>query len=121
MKTLTKKQSNTEKTLSGIQQKRQELKHLSTPLLELLKRGDIQTVNQGLLSIYHQQGRNDLKTLHQWNKLGYRIKKGEHALLLWGKPKKGKVEIKEENAEPEMFDFFPICFVFAINQVEERA
>lgn len=119
MKTAVKKQIS-EKQLSVIREKRNKLKELSVPFKGMVKDGEITTINQGLTSLYASQGHSDLKTLKQWNEAGKRVKKGEHALLLWGKPKERKRrEQPEDGQEMDSLDFFPICFVFSLNQVED--
>lgn len=99
-----------------IQEKRQELKALSQPLSILKKQGAIKSINEALKSIYSAQGHDTLKTLREWNNEGKRIKKGEHALLLWGRPKTKQVD---ETADE--FSFYPICFVFSDKQIQEGA
>lgn len=106
------------KTNSKIKEKRQELRALSAPLKELVKIGAIESVNEGLKEIYADKGHTELKTVKQWNKAGKRIKKGEKALLLWGKPKKIDLKKKDEK-ETEEAQYYPICFVFSKNQVHE--
>ena len=98
-----------------IQEKRTILKGLSKPLQILVKEAAIPTVNDGLKAIYAQSGHTELKTLKQWNKEGRSIKKGSHALCLWGVPKK---EAQGEDNDP--MNFYPICFVFSNLQVYEK-
>lgn len=119
METTAKKQIS-ERQLSVIREKRNQLKEISAPFKALVKDGEINTINQGLITLYASQGHSDLKTLRQWNEAGKRVKKGEHALLLWGKPKERKrMEQPEDGKEVDSLDFFPICFVFSVNQVED--
>lgn len=122
MKTNPKKQVS-EKQLSAIRAKREELKALSQPFKMAVKAGLIATINEGLVSMYAEQGHNELKTIQQWNNDGFRVKKGEHALLLWGRPTPKQRKAAEENKDEtkDESDFFPICFVFSENQVERRA
>ena len=107
------------KTKSKIQEKRQELKALSAPLKELLKEGVISSINEGLKIIYADDGHTELKTLKEWNEKGKRIKKGEKALLLWGKPK--RIDIKSDGEKEDETQYYPLCFVFSENQVYETA
>lgn len=110
-----------EKQLTAIREKREELKAISKPFKKLVEIGEIESINEGLTSMYAEQGHTELKTLKQWNKAGKRVKKGEHALLLWGRPKaiQKKDEKPETQTESEEVDFYPICFVFSSLQVEE--
>lgn len=83
--------------------------------------GQIERINDGLKAIYAQSGHEVLKTMKQWNKEGKRIRKGEHALCLWGQPKQHTpTENDEENQEQDALNFFPICYVFSNLQVYEK-
>lgn len=108
---------------STIQEKREILKQLSKPLQVLAKSEAIENVNEGLKGIYRQEGHITLKTLRQWNKEGKRVRKGERALCLWGKPKLR--EQKADNSTTEQgkdeknpLNFFPVCYVFSNQQVQ---
>lgn len=113
------------KTNSKIQEKRNELKSLSKLAKILVKEGAADSVNSALKMMYFIDGHEELNTLQQWNKLGYSVKKGEKALLLWGSPmdkgKKGDEahEMKAETSDEidDDLNFFPICFVFSNKQV----
>ena len=109
-------------TKRTIQQKRAFLIERSKGLEQAKKVGRIQTVNQGLKEAYAQEGHVELKTLKQWNAEGKRVKKGESALMLWGKPQKinlsDQPNQKEQNEEAKEWDFYPICFVFSNLQVQ---
>ena len=62
------------------------------------------------------------KPLKQWNKEGRSIKKGSHALCLWGAPKKVETtQVEEAQGEDnDPMNFYPICFVFSNLQVYEK-
>lgn len=109
----------TETQLSAIRQKREKLKADSAALQELVKQGHLESVNEGLIGIYHVQGHTELKTLTEWNKAGYWVNKGEKALLLWGSKRTSVPRAGEENTDP--YDFFPICHVFSNLQVTEKS
>ncbi len=120
------KRKVSENQLTTIRAKREELKALSAPLKELKECGEIESINEGLVSIYANQGHTTLKTLRQWNNEGLRVKKGEKALLLWGRPTASQnKELKEQQEndtqeKTDVLDFYPICFVFSNLQVHER-
>lgn len=99
---------------SNIQAKRIELKEISSALLELKATGSISTINEGLKSIYNEQGHHELKTFDQWERAGMRIKKGAKALYLWGKQKAKTIS---ENGQDKEIKFFPLVAVFSDNQV----
>lgn len=106
------------KTSSKINEKRQLLKGLSKPIQLLVKEGRFNSVNDGLKSIYAEDGHKELKTVRQWNRDGKKVKKGETALLLWGSPRKFEV-MNADTSEVDEMDFYPICFVFSNQQVTE--
>jgi hypothetical protein len=101
---------------------RDKLKMLSAPLRVLLKEGAIDSINAALAELYESQGHHNLKTLYSWNKEGRRVKKGEHALLLWARPKEITIKKAKENGatEDELLNFFPICYVFSEAQTVEK-
>lgn len=109
-----------------IQEKRDILKGLSKPLQILVKSDVLDSVNEGLKAIYSESGHTDLKTLHQWNKEGKSIKKGERALCLWGSPKRLESAEDSHNSttdqtdENDSMNFYPLCFVFSNLQVYEK-
>lgn len=104
------------KTKSKINEKRQLLKGLSTPIKMMVKEGRFNSVNDGLKSIYAEEGHTELKTIQQWNRDGKQVKKGEKALLLWGSPRKFE-KVNTDTDQVDEMDFFPICFVFSNQQV----
>lgn len=114
MKKIDKKQEQ--------KKRREELKKISQPIKKLVKKGELENINQGLKNIYAQQGHTILKPLKQWNKEGKRVKKGEKALLLWGSPTRIKKEQKEKDhtEENDKLDFYPLCFVFSNLQLQEE-
>lgn len=102
------------KTNAEKQQKREYLKNISAPLLELKDMGSIKTVNEGLKSIYSEQGYKNLKTYDQWKNEGYRVKQGETAVYLWGRQKSRNIT---ENGEQREIKFFPMVAMFSETQV----
>ncbi|MBA3647286.1 MAG: hypothetical protein H0W62_01855 [Chitinophagales bacterium] len=96
-----------------IQEKRQRLKQLSSGLSILKKEGAIDTINEGLVSIYQEQGHDELQSFAAWKRDGYSVRRGEHALLLWSRPVR-----KQQDETGDEYSFFPIAFVFSNLQVE---
>jgi len=96
--------------------KREELKSLSAPFKLLLKEGAIGSINEGLANYYAEQGHTTLNSYRRWKELGFQVKKGSKALLMWGEPvdKKNKEQQQEEDKDP----FFPLAYVFSNLQVE---
>ena len=60
--------------------------------------------NQLLREAYRVKEGAKLHTFEGWKKVGAQVKKGEKALLFWGKPRKGE-------------KWCPVVFMFAANQV----
>ena len=98
--------------------KRAELKSISQGFKILIKEGAIGSINEGLANYYREQGHIDLKSFKQWKENGFQVKKGSKALLLWGQPKSIN---KNNEAEEEDEQFFPLAFVFSNLQVEPSA
>jgi hypothetical protein len=125
--TSRKSRKLTDKQLEAIRAKREYLKGLSAPLKELIDLGEIESINEGLKQIYSAQGHKNLKSIRQWNEEGFQVKKGEKALLLWGKPiERKKDDLNNQNQEEttaeenSIFNLFPLCYVFSASQVQER-
>jgi hypothetical protein len=93
--------------------RREELKQLSAGLLILKKEGIIDSVNDGLVAMYEEQGHTQLHSFWGWKKEGFSVKKGSKALVLWGRPVK-----KEQDDSEDGFKFFPVCYVFSEHMVE---
>lgn len=105
---------------SKMRERRNELKELSAPLKELVAEGVHPTINDALITEVYKVRGQELKTLRQWNKDGYRVKKGEKALMLWSKPvEKLKdpeaTEAPEDENEPKLFG---IALMFTEKQVQ---
>lgn len=118
--------------VSDIYEKRNRLKELSKSLIAARDAGQYMgneddTVN-GLLRFYYAcKGYKNLKTFHEWKRAGYSIRKGEKALLVWGRPlssKEKEVEVEQDKQaiekEQTNGNYFPICYLFAECQVEKR-
>ena len=76
--------------------RRQALRDLSNELKSIAElNGQEANVNELLRDFYAGTGHTELKTFDQWKEDGYFIRKGEKALLLWGKPKASKNAIQE--------------------------
>ena len=78
--------------------------------------GQAETVNQALIDIYSGGRQITFNTLRQWNELGKKIKKGSKAFAVWARPKKIQ---KPEPDNAEEMQYFPICYLFSEEQVED--
>lgn len=72
-------------------------------------------VNKILVMWYEAEGHKELKTLWQWRKAGFKVRKGSSAFLVWGKRKKATKEVEGEETS---FKFFPLAYLFSRAQVE---
>lgn len=105
--------------------RRAALRDLSQSLKQLAAAtGDERNVNELLRDYYAAGGHDTLKTFDEWKKAGYYVRKGEKALLFWGRPKNTKkadeANTPEEATDEEKADFFPLCYLFSSNQVAPR-
>lgn len=109
-----------------ISEKRTFLRQLTNMLITSAKLGGIEKKpNELLKEHYKRDGHTVLKSFAEWKEAGFSVKKGEKALLLWGKPKGGKIVEENENAQGDNRDleemtklFFPLCYVFSNKQVQ---
>lgn len=99
--------------------KRELLKKLSAAAAELVEEGKAETINAALILLYKEQGHAEIHSFRKWLDLGFVVKKGEKALLLWGEPKKAmKQEKQPTDSDKDEFKFFPLAYVFSNKQVE---
>lgn len=105
----------------ALKEKRKELISISKAVRPLVEEGEFDTVNEAIVeSVYKEKDSKikELNTLRQWNKKGYRVMKGEKALLVWGQPRKAE-QVPDGSDEPEEYKFWPVCFLFANTQVNK--
>ena len=106
--------------------RRKALKDLCNTLQAAAKAAGMEeTPNELLREFYAQAGHKELKTFNEWKKEGYYIRKGEKAILLWGKPKPSRLskEIAKMEGKPEEEaenDFYPLAYLYSNKQVETR-
>jgi len=101
-------------------ERRQALRELSKIAKMRMKADcDGMTVNEILVSeFYTDETNHDFKTLHQWSREGFKVKKGSTSFLVWGRPKAKQSE--EPKTEEEEDEFYPLCYLFSNAQVEKR-
>jgi hypothetical protein len=112
--------------LSRYKENREMLKALSQQVKPLVKSGQYDFINEALIDcIYKQEGHEEFNTLPQWNKKGYRVKRGSRAFVVWGSPKEVSKEQQAEqgreapeNEEDDKENFWPLCYLFSNLQVE---
>lgn len=118
-KPLTEKQANARAS-------RQALRALCNTLQAAAKAAGLEeTPNELLRKYYAQAGHAVLRTFQEWKQAGYNIRKGEKALLLWGRPKPSRLakEAAKQAGKPEEeaeSDFYPLAYLFSNQQVAPR-
>lgn len=115
---ITEQKPLTDKQIS-IRERRQALRDLSNELKSLAQiNGKEAHVNELLREFYAGSGHTELKTFEQWKEQGFSVRKGEKALLLWGKPQTKQNEEKtEDGSEENATEFYPLAFLFSMQQV----
>ncbi|MCW3127199.1 MAG: hypothetical protein JWO03_2857 [Bacteroidetes bacterium] len=106
----------------SINPRRDELKAICATLPQ---QEEGQTVNELLVLMYAEKGYTDLKSLRTWNSEGRVVKKGEKALLLWGRPNQQRQPADGSAAaapapEDDEMKFFPLAYVFDITQTNPK-
>jgi bisphosphoglycerate-dependent phosphoglycerate mutase len=130
---LKQKQKNT--TPRPIELARDTLKTLSEEVKDLVEDGTFPTINEAIMETLYKQGNHKtFNTYMGWQKRGKKVKKGEKAFLLWGRPKdqhgnpvtedeqtqnKQEEETTEQDPTEETYKFFPIVYLFSNEQVED--
>jgi len=120
----------------AIQEKREFLKALSNQAAEIKEellhaaKNDAEIheinemkVNDIIVNFIHKKGEHqEFKTFKGWLKDGKAVKKGEHAFLVWGRPKavQEQEQGKKTEGETDEDKFFPVSFIFSNAQVAER-
>lgn len=105
-----------------IQEKRESLKKLSIIAKEMVEKGIVATINEGLIKLYKDEENQEFKLYNEWKKEGKQVIKGSKAFLVWGKPKEiTNQEGKDNNSaeDDENGTFFPLCFLFSNKQVRD--
>lgn len=76
------------------------------------------TINDILFDVlYRKEENREFKTFEQWKREGKRVKKGEKAVLIWGQPVQGKAKKEKDNDPENMYEYWPICYLFSDQQV----
>lgn len=105
------------------QDKRKALRELSK-IAKIRMQMDCEgmTVNEILVNEFYTDEKNtEFKTLHDWNKEGFKVNKEEKAFLIWGKPRAiNKEQPQNQESEEDEDEFFPICYLFSNAQVTKK-
>ena len=101
--------------------RRAELKTLSN-LLKATALENQTSINAALVFFYSEQTgvtSQDFKTLEEWNRTGYIVKKGEKSFSIWGQLTTKTINLEEGRiaGEPEVIEYYPMVALFSIDQV----
>ena len=101
--------------------RRAELKTLSN-LLKATAVENQTSINAALVFFYSEQTgvtSQDFKTLDEWNRTGYIVKKGEKSFSIWGQLTTKTINLEEGRiaGEPEVIEYYPMVALFSIDQV----
>lgn len=81
-------------------------------------------VNEVIVMMYQKStGFNDFKTFADWKKAGYSVNKGETGFPVWGKPRKVKQSMTDEEDRElvaDEWEFYPVCYLFNESQVSKK-
>lgn len=100
-------------------EKRAFLKELTKMVKPLVQAGEYNTYNDAIIStIYTDDENQEFKTFWDWKKAGKKVIKGEQGFIIWGRPI-GKTEMSNDQQEEKTINFFPVCYIFSNNQVED--
>tara|TARA_R110001606_G_C15181472_1_gene629407 strand:+ start:407 stop:781 length:375 start_codon:yes stop_codon:yes gene_type:complete len=119
----------------GAQEKKEKLKILSeqarelkqhlinkAPTLEQATAIDEMRVNDIILNYFYKDEANtEFHSYKNWQELGFQVKKGSKAFVIWGRKRQNIDDKKAATEEKDQYKFFPLAFVFSNNQVEKIA
>ena len=89
---------------------------MSKAVQPLVKMEQYGTVNEAIIDLFYKEA-GELNTFMQWKEKGFCVKNGSKAYVVWGSPRRIKSKDAEEGEEGT--EFFPVCYLFSINQVQE--
>lgn len=111
--------------------RRAELRALSAELRPAVKAGLFPTMNAAILAHYAAEtGATEWRTFAEWRRMGRPVKKGESGFPVWALPRRLAVGTVSGDAatlqaitgaEPQGPEFFPVCYLFHVGQVEAPA
>ena len=97
--------------------RRAELRALSQQIKPLVKAGQFDSVNDGLVSIYSEEtGQSIWHSFKGWKKQGFQVQKGQKGFPVWATPRKMKQEQDTEEATGK--SWFPVAYLFHSGQVQ---
>lgn len=104
--------------------KREALRKLSIKARELREEDEELfdcTINEIVIErFYSKNGHKEFNSYRNWLKLGYQVKRGSKAFVIWGQKRKGTKKQQEPDKEPDEFKFYPLAYLFSNLQVEPK-
>ncbi len=105
-----------------IQAIRAELKLKSEAVAPLVKLGQYENINEGIIEMFYRNTENrEFNTYNGWKEAGYQVKKGSKAFHIWSRP----LDVLEKEKNPEAVTdeeqgrYFPVAFIFSNAQVRK--
>ncbi|MDD4515378.1 ArdC-like ssDNA-binding domain-containing protein [Massilibacteroides sp.] len=111
-------------TKTDHKEKREALREMSKQVKPLVQSEQFDTVNEAVIELFYRDEDNEeFNTLQEWNKKGFKVKKGSKAFVVWGSPRKLKATdpAPDDTEETNKDKFYPLCYLFSNAQVERRA
>ena len=97
--------------------RRAELKALSQQIKPLVKAGQFDSVNDGLVSIYSEEtGQSTWHSFKDWKKQDFQVQKGQQGFPVSATPR--KMQQKEDTEEATGRSCFPVAYLFHSGQVQ---
>ena len=103
------------------QEKRRQLVKISNILRGFVRKGEIPSINEGLITLYKQMYPDiqEFNTFFQWKVKGFAVRKGAKSFVIWGQPRdtNGQLKDAEPTEQESKGEFYPLCYLFADTQV----
>lgn len=111
---MTKPMSQTAK--EAYQQRRAELMAMSNQLRPLVTIGQYDSINEAIIeTVYNPEGARTLRTFWEWKREGYKVRKGEKGLPVWGRKKQ---RTPEPAGDEDPMTYWPMAYLFTDEQVD---
>jgi len=121
---LTTKAMSTEKEQKQENPNRTALRLLSLKARELREEDEELcdcTVNEIVIEkFYAKNGHKEFHLYRDWLQLGYQVKRGSKAFVIWGQKRKATKKQEAPDKEADEFKFYPLAYLFSNKQVEPR-
>lgn len=107
-----------EKKINPKRAKLIQLSNKAREMREELEELEGETINSIVIDYFYKDiNHQQFETYRQWRELGYQVKKGSKAFVIWGRKRKAQKQEKEKEEKDE-YKFFPLAYLFSNAQVE---